>query len=290
LSGTWAFPKIDAVTPSQTSVSTVLPPWPGRQVEAAAEQGTDSVTETVHGMAEISAVVHEATTKVGELGHLGEKIGLVVETIDDIADQTNLLALNAAIEAARAGEHGRGFAVVADEVRKLAERSQRETRAIATLIHEIQAGTREAVAAMELGAQKVREGSAQADRAGRALTEIQRSAKETAQQVLEIASVAQDVAGGGHKVGEAMANVSAAANENSATAEQVSASAEQMSAQVEEMTAQAEELAEMAEQLRALVACFRLDGAETASENDIPRRPADDWLKARQGLTLPRAS
>src|SRR5207237_5108990 len=117
--------------------------------------GATAVNETVSSMREIHAVVSDASTKVEQLGKLGTKIGAVVETIDDIAEQTNLLALNAAIEAARAGEHGRGFAVVADEVRKLAERSQRETKAIAGLIRDVQNGTREAVSAMESGNQKV---------------------------------------------------------------------------------------------------------------------------------------
>src|SRR4029079_9892533 len=123
----------------------------------------------------------------------GEKIGDVVETIDDIAEQTNLLALNAAIEAARAGEHGRGFAVVADEVRKLAERSQRETKSISELIRDVQLGTREAVEAMAEGTIKVDEGSAEADQAGRALEEILTAMQATVRQVEEIAAAVQEM-------------------------------------------------------------------------------------------------
>ncbi|MCC7370826.1 MAG: MCP four helix bundle domain-containing protein [Chloroflexi bacterium] len=264
-----------------------------QQTRASAEHGAKAVRDTVDGMAEIKLVVSTAAGKVEELGKLGEKIGAVVETIDDIAEQTNLLALNAAIEAARAGEHGRGFAVVADEVRKLAERSQRETKAIADLIREVQAGTKDAVAAMEQGSVKVEQGSERADEAGRALSEILQAVESTVAQVTQIAAAAREMAAGARGVVDAMGSISAVVEENSAATEEmaaqagavtgsiesiaavseentaateeVSASAEEMSAQVEEMNAQAEELAATAEQLNLLVARFRLDGGANAS-------------------------
>jgi methyl-accepting chemotaxis protein len=244
-------------------------------------------------MSQIQTVVVEATSKVEELGKLGERIGTVVETIDDIAEQTNLLALNAAIEAARAGEHGRGFAVVADEVRKLAERSQRETKTIAELIRGVQRGTREAVAAMEQAAQQVAVGTTQADEAGQALGAILQAVETTVTQVRGIAAAAQELAAraqgvsdtmatisavveeataateqmaaSAEKMGRAIGNIAAVAEENSAATEEVSASAEEMSAQIEELSAQAEELAATAEQLQQLVAQFKLDAAEAGS-------------------------
>ena len=258
------------------------------KTKGSAQNGASAVRETVSGMAGIKEVVLQAAGKVEELGKLGEKIGAVVETIDDIAEQTNLLALNAAIEAARAGEHGRGFAVVADEVRKLAERSQRETKAIAGLIKEVQGGTKQAVSAMETGSVKVQEGSSRADQAREALEEILSAVDSMANQVTEIASAAKEMAVESSSVVDAMDSISAVveenaasttemaqqasvvtssvesvaavAEENSASTQEVSASAQEMSAQVQQMSTQAQELAATAEKLRGLVTRFTVEG------------------------------
>jgi methyl-accepting chemotaxis protein len=294
-----------------------------QQAKQAAERGAQAVSETISGMAEIQQVVAQAAEKVQDLGRLGEKIGAVVETIDDVAEQTNLLALNAAIEAARAGEHGRGFAVVADEVRKLAERSSRETRQIGELIQQVQSGTREAVAAMQIGAARVEQGSARADQAGQALAEIMHAVDGTVGQITDIAEAAQTMAGGARDVvqtmlgiqavveentaaTEQMANqaglvsdairgIAAVAEEQSASTEEVSASAEEMSAQIEETIAQAQHLASAARQLRQLTGRFRLDEevepAAGQAEEDLAREaPRTDAPVARSSEGRPLAA
>jgi methyl-accepting chemotaxis protein len=278
---------IEGVAADATRVAAV-----GQDTRLTAERGAQAVSQTIAGMADIQRVVAQAAARVQELGRLGEKIGAVVETIDDIAEQTNLLALNAAIEAARAGEHGRGFAVVADEVRKLAERSGRETRQIAELIQQVQVGTREAVEAMETGATRVEQGSAQADEAGQALSEIMHAVDGTVAQITEIATSAQRMADGARgvvqtmlgiqavveentaateemaaqaeRVTEAIQGIAAVAEEQSASTEEVSASAEEMTAQIEETSAQAQQLATTAAHLRQLVASFKLPQQQQA--------------------------
>jgi twitching motility protein PilJ len=158
----------------------------------AAVKGGASVAETIKGMQRIRAAVQTTGKKIKGLGERSLEIGAIIEVINEIATQTNLLALNAAIEAARAGEQGKGFAVVADEVRKLAERSARATKDITGLIKGIQVETSEAVTVMEEGTREVEEGTKLADQAGAALREIEQIVKQTATLVTDITKSAGD--------------------------------------------------------------------------------------------------
>jgi methyl-accepting chemotaxis protein len=259
------------------------------RVDAAVAAGAMAVDETAGGMKRIKFAVEATAARVTELGAKGEQIGAIVETIDDIAEQTNLLALNAAIEAARAGEQGKGFAVVADEVRKLAERSSRATKEIAALIGEVQAGTDQAVKAMQIGAREVESGAELASKSGAALDDISSAVESSNAAVARIvkamddmqassaglvsasdaiAAIAQEtnaaaesMTSSAEQVARSVESIAAISEENSASAEEVSAATEQMSAQAEEVVASASVMADMATRLEGLAGRFRIDDA-----------------------------
>ena len=192
----------------------------------------------------IAGVVNSSASIIGELGQRSEQISAIVNVIKEIADQTNLLALNAAIEAARAGEQGRGFAVVADEVRKLAERTTKSTQEISTMIGAIQSGTQNAVASMSEGVERVNQGVALATQAGESITEIEGSARRVVDTVSEIS--------------ESLREQSAASTEIAKNVERIAQMAEENSAAVAENAATAVQLERLSESLEAEVRRFKL--------------------------------
>jgi len=209
-----------------------------------AQEGGRVVSETIQGMNEISAAVSSSAASVSELGKRGEQIGQIIEVINDIADQTNLLALNAAIEAARAGEHGRGFAVVADEVRKLADRTTKATEEIGESITAIQTETAQAVERMNAGTQQVQVGVEKATRAGKSLEQIVAGAQEVATMIRSIAAAAEEQSAASEQVSRGVQSVSAVTNQSAEGANQAAMAANQLSTK--------------AEQLQALVSRFKL--------------------------------
>ncbi len=270
----------------EVSTSAAASAKASRQAAESAATGVATVDRTVASMAAIKRAVQSVGTKVQQMQEHSSQIGAIVETIDDIAGQTNLLALNAAIEAARAGEQGRGFAVVADEVRKLAERSSMATKEIAQLIRTVQAAITEAVQAMEGSVQQVEQGSETAEQAGQVLQQILQVARTVSSQVEQIATAAgsmtassmqlvaamdnvsavveentaatEESAASTGEISSAIASVAAISEENSAAAQEVAAMTQEMSAQAEEVSAAAQSLADMAGMLQDLVTRFRI--------------------------------
>ena len=194
-----------------------------------ASGGAAVVQETLVGMQNIAERVQESARTVESLGARSDQIGAIVGTIEDIADQTNLLALNAAIEAARAGEQGRGFAVVADEVRALAERTTRATKEIGTMIKGIQSETAGAVSSMEHGVREVEKGMDSSRKSGEALSQIVDAISEVSMQVHQIATAAEEqtavtgeISSNIHQITDVVSDTARGAHETATAASQLS--------------------------------------------------------------------
>jgi len=205
-----------------------------------ASKGAKAVQDTIAGMDTIREQIQETSKRIKRLGESVQEIGEIVGLIDDIADQTNILALNAAIQAAMAGEAGRGFAVVADEVQRLAERSGNATRQIDALVKTIQSDTNEAVSSMEHSTSGVVTGARIAERAGESLTEIEKVSGQLAGQIENIsqtartqAAVASNIAGVMTIIQEITVQALNGANETAASIERLAALANELHTSVE---------------------------------------------------------
>lgn len=219
-----------------------------RNAGKVAKEGGHVVEETIHGMNRIAEVVRKSAETVQALGRSSDQIGEIVQVIDDIADQTNLLALNAAIEAARAGEQGRGFAVVADEVRKLAERTTKATKEIATMIKQIQKDTSGAVVSMQQGTEEVEAGKALAEKAGSSLQEIIHGAEKVVDIVTQVAAASEEQ--------------SRASEQISKNIESISSVTQQSASGIQQIAHASEDLNRLTLNLQELIAQFKLEGKE----------------------------
>jgi methyl-accepting chemotaxis protein len=249
-----------------------------KKAKSAAEEGGKAVEETVVGMKRIADVVNKSAETVKALGKSSDQIGEIIGVIDDIADQTNLLALNAAIEAARAGEQGRGFAVVADEVRKLAERTTKATKEIAGMIKTIQADTTGAVSSMEEGTKEVDNGIKLADRAGASLSEIVGMIQNLTDMVAQIAAASEQQSSASEQISKNVEAISSVTNESAAGTQQIARAAE--------------DLNRLTENLQQVVGKFKLSATETHhtaaahKQNSTTRKSATKSAEQKSKLAV----
>jgi twitching motility protein PilJ len=212
-----------------------------------AHKGGEAVRRTIDGMNAIRETIQETSKRIKRLGESSQEIGNIIELINDIAEQTNILALNASIQASMAGEAGRGFAVVADEVQRLAERSTNATKQIEVLVRTIQSDTNEAVVSMERSTTDVVGGALLAENAGAALDEIEQVSNQIANLVQNISSSARQQAG-------AAADVTRRTTKLKEISEQTGKATTATAASISK-------LSELASQLRQTVAGFTLPSA-----------------------------
>lgn len=211
----------------------------------AAEKGTQAVEDSIKGMNEIRNQIQETSKRIKRLGESSQEIGEIVELISDITEQTNVLALNAAIQAASAGDAGRGFTVVAEEVQRLAERSAEATKQIAAIVKTIQTDTQDAVSAMEQSTRGVVEGAKLSDAAGQALSEIGQVSRDLADLIQSISTSTQNQANSATHVANLMQDILN-------VTEQTTAGTQRTAQAVDELTA-------LAAELKGSVAGFKVD-------------------------------
>jgi methyl-accepting chemotaxis protein len=188
-------------------------------VSKAAHEGEKNVHETVKMMQLIADFFQTTTKTINTLGERSKQIGEVISMIDDIADQTNLLALNAAIEAARAGEHGRGFAVVADEVRKLAEKTTKATKEISETIKNIQSDTKGSIDLMAKGSDLVKSGLSLSEKSGESVNEIIKQTATATTLISQIATASEEQSKTANEIAQRLENIMKIAAESSESAE-----------------------------------------------------------------------